>query len=187
MSKSKEIVKFIEKFKAAKTSTINTIFYNSLRYTQSKLKKMTEYGELQRVRDYYTFEYIYYVGSKPRQMRHRLLLTDFYAKMTEIGIDIVLFENEYSEVPNIRPDGFVAYSYNNSNYIAFIETERSNKLDIDKYKKLYKSGDFFKRFPNAQSFPRLIAVTDKKVTPIQEFKVVKIKEDFSNISNLIQG
>lgn len=185
MNKDREIVKFIEQFKAAKTNTIDAIFYKSLRYTQKKLKKLVDYGELQRDRDVFTFQYYYYTENKPKQLQHRLLLTDFCAEIVKMGFKIVMFDNEYSEFPELRPDGFLAYRYKDNDYVAFIETERSNKLNIQKYRKLYESGDFFKRYPKAQDFPKLIAVTNKKVLPTQEFEVVKIREDFSNINDLV--
>lgn len=176
-----EVLKFLDKFKVATTNTIAELFFPSLRMAQRRLSKLVDYGELKRHRDHFTFQYIYY-NEKPKQLRHRLILTDFYREIKRLGIEIVTFENEFAFFPDLRPDGFIAFRYERKNYIAFIETELSNKLNIEKYMNFYKSEEWRKVFP---TFPQIIAVTNKKTPSVKELEIVKFYEDLSNISTFV--
>ncbi len=178
-SRDKKVVEFIERFKIANTSTIHELFYPSLRVTQNRLKVLVDHGEVKRSRSHINMEYLYYI-KKPRQLKHSLLLTDFYRELNKI-VNVVDFKNELA-IEHLRCDGFVAYKVNERGYIAFIEVEISNKgLDIGKYKKLLDTGLYKAYFP---TFPKLIAITNKSILDIKEFEIIQIKEDLSNIGYL---
>lgn len=173
--RDKKVIDFLEQFKIANTSTIHELFYPSLRVAQNRLKTLTDHKAIKRTRNHINMEYLYYI-KKPRQIKHRLLLTDFHRELNKM-VKIIDFQNEFI-IEHLRADGFVAYKYNNKGYIAFIEVEISNKsLDINKYKKLFKEGKYKLYFP---VFPKLIVITNKKISEIKEFEVIQIKEDFSN-------
>src|SRR5699024_4780390 len=100
----------------------------------------------------FTMQYHYYI-KKPRQLRHNLLLTDFYRELNKIAT-INFFDKEFS-IEHIRADGLVVYRYKNVNYIAFVEVQISNQpLDVKKYEKLYQSGLYKNKFNGV--FPMII-------------------------------
>ncbi|WP_427340768.1 hypothetical protein [Caloranaerobacter sp. DY30410] len=175
--RDREVINFIKKFKVATTSTIAELFYPSLRVAQRRLMTLVSHRELKRERYYINQEYMYYI-KKPKQLRHRLLLTDFYREIHKLGFEIEYFDNEVI-IDDIRPDGLLAYRYQNKAYIAFVEVEISNKgLNISKYKKLLKTGKYKKYFP---VFPIIIAITDHKIPIQQDLVIIQVKEDLSNI------
>lgn len=177
--RDKRVLDFISKFRVATTDTIQELFYPSLRVTQNRLKLMYENKLLKRERDHFTSQYIYYLR-KPKQLRHSLLLTDFYREMHKLT-KIELFEKEF-EIENIRADGLIAYKYKNKGYIAFVEVQIANKgLDIVKYEKLYKSKNYKKYFP---VFPLVYAITNKKI-PDTELKIIRVNEDMSNLKEIL--
>lgn len=173
----KKVLNFIDQFKIATTSTIAELFYPSLRYGQYRLKLLYENKLLKRDRDPFTNQYFYY-NKKPIQIRHSLLLTNFYREINKLA-KIEYFENEFTHFEGIRPDGFVAVEFSNKKKeIYFIETEISNKPDIAKYEELYKSNQWKSVFPK---FPKLIFVTDKTVGESKLFDVIKIGENLKDI------
>lgn len=174
--RDKKLLRFIEKFRIATTDTIQELFYPSLRVAQNRLRLMTENKLLKREREHFTSQYYYYI-KKPTQVRHSLLLTSFYRELTKIA-QIEVFEKEFS-IEDIRPDGLVAYRYDNKNYIAFVEVQISMQpLDIGKYERLYKSGKYKGYFP---VFPLIIAISDKKL-PETKLQVIHLDEDLKSIN-----
>lgn len=176
--RDKRVLDFISEFKIATTDTIQEIFYPSLFVAQRRLKKMYDYQLLNRDRSYVSSQYMYYIN-KPRQIRHSLILSNFYKELNKL-VDIKYFEREFT-LNNIRSDGFVAYRYNNKNYIACVEVQISNlPLDVKKYEQLYYNGKYKEYFP---VFPLIIAITNKNI-PKTKLKIIQIKEDLSNLKRL---
>jgi len=108
-----------------------------------------------------------------------LLLTDFYRELHKIAT-IKVFEKEFT-ISNIRPDALVGYRYKNTNYIAFVEIELSNKPNIKKYEKLKASGEYKKYLP---VFPLIIFITYRSI-PRTDLTVIKIDEDLKNIKEVL--
>lgn len=178
--RDKKVLNFIEKFNVATTDTIQELFYPSIRVAQHRLKLMYDNKLLKRERDHFTAQYIYYIR-KPKQLRHDLLLTDFYREMNRLT-DIELFEKEFT-IDNVRPDGLIAYRYKGKSYIACIEVQIANiALDVEKYEKLFKSGKYKKYFP---VFPLVYAITNKKI-PYTELKIIRVNEDMSNLKEVLK-
>lgn len=168
-------LEFIEKFRVAKTSAISSLFYPSVRVAQIRLATLCGHGVLKREHDTYGPEFIYYI-KKPANLRHALLLSDFYVAFS-LRVEIRNFAIE-PEVLGIRPDALTAYIEGGKPQVAFVEIEISNKgFDIGKYERLKQSGEYRKSFP---MFPRLIVVTDKKV-PQSPLDIVIIPTDLSTI------
>lgn len=178
--RDKKVLNFIEKFNVATTDTIQELFYPSIRVAQHRLKLMYDNKLLKRERDHFTSQYMYYIR-KPKQLRHDLLLTDFYREMNRLT-DIELFEKEFT-IDNVRPDGLIAYRYKGKSYIACIEVQIANiALDVEKYEKLFKSGKYKKYFP---VFPLVYAITNKKI-PYTELKIIRVNEDMSNLKEVLK-
>lgn len=177
--RDKRVIKFIEDNKTATTNTIADIFYPCLRVAQHRLKLLTENKVLKRHRDNYTSQYYYYIR-KPKQVRHSLLVTDFYNELNKIA-KIELFKTEFT-IEDIRADAFIAYEINNKKRIAFLEVQISNApLDVEKYEKLYKSRKYKNYFP---AFPVIIAVTNKNI-PKTNLKVIKVNENIENLRGIM--
>ncbi|NBI05749.1 hypothetical protein [Senegalia massiliensis] len=177
--RDKKVIEFIEKFNVATTNIIADLFYPSLRVAQNRLKRLYADKVLKRDREHFTNQYYYYI-KKPKQIRHNLLLVEFYKEVNKL-IDIEVFKKEF-EIEDIRPDGLMIYKYKNKKYIAFIEVQISNTpVDIHKYRKLCLTEKYKKYFP---VFPKLIFITNKSIKNIKEFEVIKIKEDSENILTL---
>lgn len=65
-----------------------------------------------------------------------------------------------------------------------MEVELSNKgLDINKYKKLYLSGEYKNYFP---IFPLIIVVSNKRIKFNEDFKIVRVNEDMGNIGDIFK-
>jgi hypothetical protein len=79
-SRDHEVIEFVKTFKIARTDTIKELFFPSLSACQKRLKSIYEQKELYRVRDVLTKDYLYYL-SKPTQLKHSLLLSDFYREL----------------------------------------------------------------------------------------------------------
>ncbi|WP_053956808.1 hypothetical protein [Inediibacterium massiliense] len=176
--RDKEITNFITAFKVANTSTIKRLFFSNLRTAQIRLKWLHDNKVIKRSREYVIKEYIYYL-KKPKQFQHKLLLSDFYNRLNQM-VDIKHFVVEKA-VGSIIPDAIMAYEYKGNKYIGCIEIEISNNpisKKIDAYRKFYKTGQYKKYF---NTMPTLILVTDKKVPKVEEFRVIQIHENFSNI------
>lgn len=174
----KKALAFIPKFKIATTNTIAELFYPSLRYAQHRLKLLYENKELKRSRDNYSTQYMYYM-KKPSQIKHCLLLTEFYLELNRIA-QIVYFDTEFTFFEGIRPDAFTAVEFpNKRKEVYFIEVELSNKPDVEKYEQLYLSHKWkSKGFP---AFPKVVFVTNKPVTDSKYFDVIKIDEDMKDL------
>jgi len=177
--RDKRAIQFIADYKIATTQTISDLFYPCLRVAQIRLKLLSENKHLKRDRDDYTSQFYYYLN-KPKQIRHSLLITDFYREFSKVAI-IEMFKIEFV-IEDIRADAFIAYEINGKKDIAFLEVQVSNTpLDVDKYEKLNKSGKLKKY--NFPKFPTLFALTNKTI-PKTNLKVIKINEDTSNLLSI---
>ncbi|NLY46814.1 MAG: hypothetical protein GX053_12635 [Tissierella sp.] len=176
--RDRKVLDFIENFKIATTDTIQELFYPSLKVAQRRLKLLHDNKYIKRDREHFTSQFYYYIR-KPKQLKHSLLLTDFYRELNKTS-SIELFKNEFI-IEDLRSDGFVAYELKGKKDIAFVEVEISNKgFDIEKYERLYKSMKWRKLFPK---FPTIIAITDKPL-PSTRLKVIQVNEDMSNLKEV---
>jgi hypothetical protein len=137
---------------------------------------MVQEKELHRYRDNLTAEYLYY-KFKPKQLKHSLLLTDFYRELYKIA-KVHEFRPEVT-IGNIRPDAIIGYETDRK-YLALLEIEISNKgFDVYKYESLFYSGEYKTFFP---VFPFIIAVTDKPIK--SDINIITVKTDLSDITKL---
>lgn len=177
----KKVLSYLNEFKIATTDTLADLFYPSLRYAQHRLKQMYDNKLLKRDRDHFTAQYYYYI-TKPRQLRHSLLVTHFYRELNKIA-DIEYFRPEFTHFEGIRPDAFIAYELQGEKDMAFLEVEISNNgLDIEKYERLYKLGEW--KGYNFPKFPNIIAITDKNI-PNTKLKIIQISEEISNLREVL--
>lgn len=178
-----KVVEFIEKYKIATTTTLS-MFYPNINIAQRRLKVICEDGYLRRSRNNVNNEYMYYL-KKPNQIRHDLLLTEFYYNFRNLeGIEIIDFKKEVA-IGNVRADGMVAYKHKDKNYLALLEMQlKYNTPDVDKYLKLHKNKEYKNHLP---VFPQIVFVTNRSIKKIDDFKVIKVKKDLSDIKKIIGG
>lgn len=181
-----DILQYIGKFKVASTSTIKRLFFkdSTLRYCQIRLRLLTkDYNELNRDRHSISNEYSYYIGARPKQFSHKLMLTEFHKNIVDY-VKVIQLDTEVN-IGNVRPDGLLAYQVEDKKGIAFVEIDlspNSLKEKIAKYELLYSSGDYKEYFP---VFPDLIIVSNRKVPTSDKIKIIPVKADFSDITNIL--
>ncbi|MTI65137.1 MAG: hypothetical protein FH753_00855 [Firmicutes bacterium] len=183
-TRDQEVIKFIEKFKVAKTSTLTELFYPSTRVAQRRLAKIVEHRLLNRSRAYVSTEYMYYINRKPKQLRHKLILSNFYGELSKmfslIGFNV---EQTFSD---LRADGFAGFKLNkddDTSFLAFIEVEISNnKFNTEKYKKFLYTQEY--KTCGLDTFPQIIAITNKKIDECEDLEIIQIKEDLSDVEVL---
>jgi hypothetical protein len=180
--RERAIIAFVANYKVASHTTLREIFFADVvdRIAYRVLKKLADYGELDRERNFLVNEYIYWIPkSKPKQIKHSLLVTEFYRHLCKEAT-IVRFDIEVTDFDGARPDAFAGYQRaDGKKYIAFVEVEISgNEFNLQKYIDLYESGKWRDRHP---VFPLIVAVTNKKYikndTPL---KLIQIREDFED-------
>lgn len=180
--RDKAIISHLERFKICNTLTLAKLFFPSLRMAQIRLKWLADNREIKRDRIYIDNQYVYFL-KKPKQIRHKLLISKFYVALKEVVL-IKHFVLE-KKIESIVPDMIIGYEYNKNKYIACIEVEISNNSiskKLDAYRKLYKTQQYKKYF---HTMPILIIITDKKVPKIDDFKIIQIREDLSKIKDIM--
>lgn len=179
-----DIIDYLTKFKCASTSTIKEVFgYNTDRAVQRRLKILVEdYKEIKRDRENFTLEFTYYI-KKPAQLRHSLLLTDFHRELHKIA-NIHKFDNEVT-IDHLRADGLIVWEVNEKKYLGLIEVQISNnKFNVGKYYKMLEDRLHDKYFGG--TFPYIIAVTNQKIPYVEEFNIIQIRTDMSDIDKLLK-
>jgi hypothetical protein len=169
--RDQEVISFLQSFKAAKTSTVCQLFYGSYRVCARRLCKMTQESTIKRERDGWSAEYVYFI-KRPKQMRHALLLTDFYRELHKIA-DIKRFIPEPT-LGSVRPDAAVGFIHNGKSRLALVEVEVSNK-GFDRKK--YDAFDWAKYFPVE---PEVIVISDRKAET--RFKTTVLNTSLTNIA-----
>jgi len=145
----------------ATTSQIEKEFFSehkqSVRLARRRLKKLYDAKLLKRERSHVNYEYVYYL-QKPSQIRHQLLVVDFYQKIKKYGT-IMEFAPEKS-MGDIRPDAVCKIVKNNQLHLFCVEVELSNNgFDQEKYEAFYYSRKYQEWF---LVFPKVIIISDKK-------------------------
>ncbi|MFI3211128.1 MAG: hypothetical protein R3Y64_08815 [Peptostreptococcaceae bacterium] len=181
--RDKQIIQFLKDFKVADTNTLANIFFNgSARPTQRRLKHLTEHGYIKNFQENINLHKIHYVNKKPIQIKHNLILSSFITELKKLDIEIIKYKVPY-KFKNIIADMFICFKYRNSTYIYFVEVENTKKFDLDKYLKLFDSGEYKEVFP---VMPPILVISNKTVPKeINKLTIVDVKTDFSNIENFI--
>jgi hypothetical protein len=180
--RDEKVIDFISSFHCARSQTISKLFFdNKLRQTQQRLSTLYNHKVVNRERLFYNKEFVYFT-KKSSQLRHFLILSDFYATLRDIA-DIHNFAIEPTNIEGIRPDAITLFTIKDTNkkQLAFLEIELSNKgVNISKYERLKMSGDYKKYFT---LFPLVIFVTNKKI-PKTDLSVLVINTDLTDINSL---
>ena len=140
-----EIIEFLDQYKVASTSTIQTFFFPSLSATRKRLKAMHEMNKIKRIRDNINNEYIYFT-KRPKQMNHSASVTSAYSYLIK-NYNLQKFKLEPS-MGSIRPDALFGVVDNKNSFICCLEIELSNNVGkIKKYNTWIKSNEYKSYLP----------------------------------------
>lgn len=185
--RDKKILELVEQLKVVDVFTVDNILFKNTkcnRVCQRRLTNLSEFNRIKRWRPNQISPYIYYLGRKPGNIDHSLLISHFVAYINILGGEVVKLKREWLIHEGIRIDLFIGYKLNGKNYIAIVEAENTKNFD-KKYEKLeeyYLSNSYKELFP---TMPKVICITDKPFKP-GILDVVKIDTDFKNINILLE-
>jgi hypothetical protein len=175
-----QVVDFIREYKIASTSTIAEVFFSSPAMCYRRLRVLCN-KELKIIQDSYNAERLYCI-KRPKQIRHSLLVTDFYRELHKRA-EIVDFKIE-PVMGSIRPDAVFGYRKGSKNYLGLLEVEISHKgFNFAKYERFYNSETYKNFLP---VMPTVFVVGDNiKLPSNSKIKYVVIKTDFSNLGGVL--
>lgn len=183
--RDKQILELTEQLKVVDVFVIDTMLFKNTktnRVAQRRLTNLYEFKRIKRWRMNQISPYIYYLGKRPANIEHSLLMSYFIAHLDKLGADIKKIKREWLITEGIRVDLFVAYILNDKNYISIVEIENSKSFQ-EKYEKLeeyFLSNKYKELFP---IMPRIICVSDKTFK-IGVLEVIQIDTKFKRINNL---
>ena len=182
------IINFIHEVGLATTKNIDDLFFNDVSRTvlSRRLNHLVDYKYLKRIRvKELNNSYMYYIDSKPKHLVHELIGTSFYVALSNLGYNIIRFMRN-KKLGNCIIDIIVIAEINGTEDVFFVEVQRHfNHITkcTDKYKELYYSDVWKEVF---EEFPKVVVVSDMKYLPrYNEFEVLKIKTDYSDINKLM--
>jgi len=147
-----EVIEFIRTYKVATTDTLYYFFYPSIRVAQNRLKVLADKKLLNRSRATINNQYVYSI-KKINQLRHSLLVTDFYRELSKVS-EVAFFTIE-PQIAHFRPDAIFGYTVNGKDFIGLLEVEISHK-GFDYFK--YSDSNIVSSLP---AKPKLFIVGDK--------------------------
>ena len=181
MDRDKEIIEFVKTCGIVDTKTISKIYFNNgLRATQRRLKILSDNKYLKRVEKTEIGEQnLFYLGKKPKQIKHRLLFTKLIGELVDNGAEILKVRSAF-KTGNLITDGLVGCKINGEFRMFFVEVDLTKYFKIKKYEELYYHREWKKLFP---FFPEILAITDKKVEESENknIKITKIDTLFTEI------
>ena len=172
------IIRFLKDVKVAYTSTIDILFFNSLRACQNRLKKLVEYKYIKCFRPDIFSQNIYYVGARCNNWKHKIVFSNLLKKLKEIGIEVIKYVTPMN-ISNIIADGFIAIKNNGVNQIYLVEVELTKYFNINKYEDLYYHRKYKEKFP---IMPSILVISDKKINNTNS--KLSIKKCGLNLSDL---
>ena len=183
------ILDYLSKVRISTTKQIQIIFFQGLHHSvsyrvlqglvDSKLIKRKFYrvGE----KNYH----VYFLDKAPgkKNLKHDLLITDFYAQLIKEGYEIISFEKN-PIVAGIIPDAEVWFKSKESDkiYSSFLEVQLSEHDCIKKYYNLSSKAN--RKIPST-----LYIVSDKKINiqKLRDFKIVLDNLEMKKINQTFGG
>jgi hypothetical protein len=162
-----DLVKFVIDNSCITAKQAHKIFFKhanrGLLIARRRLKMLADSKELLVTEDWKTNQKIYYLKKKPSM--HTLKCLDFYAELIYQGAEILQFKREL-KLLKCTPDAFIAFKINDKGKMIFLEVDLYNRSNPNKYKILYESQEFQKKYG---IFPLIVIVSkysnDKVNTP----------------------
>lgn len=167
------------------------MFYTGRAYAYDMARKRLNYlvsiDWLKTYRDKATNQKVYFTDKKYNY--HRILALDYYAKLVELGVEMAFFKTEFEWLGGkVRSDAFSGFIFNNKPYFNFVEVITSNNaLNLEKYEKVYESGEAHKICGG--KFPPVVLIDNvnhKKEFDLPHVKVLTIHYDIKDIAKVFQ-
>lgn len=164
----RNIMKHIEKYGFITTKQTELIFYRNHRcsYKEAcrRLKILRDNNLIIKTICSNALEYVYVLDSKKNPSRHSILLMDFYAKLINLGCEIINFYKEYNWFTKKRSDGFIEFKFGKIECCPYIiEVDFSHKTNIDnKYIPILDSHilqDKYKKEYGIEMFPKICIIS----------------------------
>lgn len=179
-SRDFNIIEFVGKYGCITSNQAYKIFFNHAKQgeliARRRLKKLADSKELLVMEDWKTNQKIYYLKKKPSI--HTIKCIDFYAELVFQGADILQFKREL-KLHKCTPDAFIAFKINGKGKMIMLEVDLYNKTNPEKYKPLYETGDFQKKYG---IFPLIAIVSKDKHDKINiPYKVKYIDLNLNNL------
>ena len=170
-----EVIDFLKEYKIATTSTLEHFFFPSRRVAQRRLKILADGKYIKRSQDFIKEDYYYYL-TKPKQLRHSVMITEFYREFSKYHhIDYFQIQKK---LENIIPDALIGYTQNNKKKVAILEIELSNK-GFDYYK--------YRNFPHTKYFntyPNVYIVTKQRIERDNNINFIQIRDINNDLEQL---
>lgn len=183
--RDKKIIELVEQLKVVDVFVVDTMLFKNTktnRVAQRRLTSLYEFKRLKRWRMNQISPYIYYLGKKPANIEHSLLVSHFIAHLDKLGADIKKIKREWLISNGIKIDLFAAYELNNKNYISIVEVENTKSFQA-KYEKLeqyYLTEGYKELFP---TMPKVICISDKPFK-LGILEAIQIDTKFNNIDKI---
>lgn len=186
-NRDKQILQLIEELKVVDVFVVDSVLFKNTktsRVAQRRLQSLYEFKRVKRWRMNQISNYIYYLNKKPNNIEHTILMSHFIAHLSKLGAEILKIKREWLISEGIRIDLFVAFKYNNKNYISIVEVENTKSFQskYDKLESYFSTTEYKSLFP---CVPLIICVSDKKFTS-GSLEVIQIDLEYKNIDKLVQ-
>lgn len=155
-------------------------------YARRRFKKLIEWEMIKVKKSYILGVNIYYIDSAfCNPSYHRVLLYDYYCKLIGSGAEIEVFKKEKEWCDGkVRSDALCIYTFGGSRFYNLVEVNVSrNKLNLKRFEKMIP--EFQQEF-NIDITPTMVLIDDTKhkVYDTNEFSIVRVNYDMSNISEI---
>jgi hypothetical protein len=155
-----DIVKFVADNSTITAKQASKIFFSHAKQgeliARRRLKKLADSKELLVAQDWRTNQNIYYLKKKPSM--HALKCVDFYSELIYQGAEILQYKREL-KLYKCTPDAFIAFKIGGKGRMILLEVDLYNRTNPAKYKPLYDSGEFQKKYG---IFPLITVVSKDK-------------------------
>ena len=173
-----QIIQFLKEVSVADTKTLSVLFFNNgLRRCQQRLKLLCEYKYIKSFREDVHSQYVYYVGRKTKNWKHKIVFSQLLAALQLKGVSILKYKTPM-KINDVIADGFIAVNVNGVNKIYFVEVDITKYFDLNKYMYLYFSDAWKQYFP---VFPSILAISDKRIDTNDTLDIKTCRLDLSNI------
>lgn len=139
--RDKDVLKWIENYKAISVPQATQLFFNNLYDScRKRLKVLEDMEVLKSYKSKLTNEKVYYTEKKLKD--HDLLVYDFIKEVKKAGGEIRKIQLQPRYLKQlIRPDAYIEFTLDNNLYFIILEvdyTHYTNMLKMQLYEKLYK-------------------------------------------------
>lgn len=191
--RDRKIIHYLDRFKYATTKNLADLFFiesgkNYYIIALKRLKKLVANNKIKcitvnnnKIGRPMT---VYYLESiNKSNARHALAIAEFTAALIKNNVDIVELSVEQYFTKKIRVDAVYKVIYNNKKRLFIVEFDITKKFNVTKYEYFKKSGEWKDYF---KVFPRIVSVTNNKISKSDIVNIININENLDNINILLE-